>query len=365
MKNKPIKLFSPTFNNKEIDAAVKTLKSHNWASGAGIGKVFEFENNFRKYTRAKECVAVDSGTAALHLALKILDIKGKEVLVPSLTFVATVHSVLYNGGIPIFVDVDPITLCIDPIDVERKITKNTKVIVPVHFGGYPSNMYKITKLAKKNHIHIVEDAAHACGSRYNSKMIGSISDLTCFSFHPVKNLSMPKGGAITLNSKKSISIKKKLNSFRWCGIDNRRGSSYDITSLGYNYYMDEISASIGIEQLKKLDSLNSRRLQIAKRYFSELKVTDKMLLNSECSYHLYWIKVNKRTQFVKKMNMQKIETGIHYNPVHLMTYYNYKVQLPITEQSARKIVTLPMHTNLTDDDVDFIIKTTNSALNQD
>ncbi|MFZ1077866.1 MAG: DegT/DnrJ/EryC1/StrS family aminotransferase [Nitrosotalea sp.] len=359
MKNYAIKLFSPSFNNKEINAAVKTLKSHNWASGAGLGKVLEFENNFRKYTHSRECVAVDSGTAALHLALKILDINEKEVLVPSLTFVTTVHSILYNGGIPIFVDVDPDTLCLDPADIETKITKNTKAIVPVHFGGYPCDMNKIINISKERDVHIIEDAAHACGSSYNSKKIGAISELTCFSFHPVKNLSMPKGGAITINSRNSHTLRKKLNSLRWCGIDNRKGTSYDVTSLGYNYYSDEISAAIGIEQLKKLDSLNLKRFHIAQRYDSELKTSEKIPLSKECSYHLYWIRVKNRNQFIKKINSHGIEIGLHYRPVHSMSFYNSKISLPNTEKSANEIVTIPVHPNLTDHDVDFIIKTVN------
>lgn len=177
-----IPLFSPKFGHKEIDAATDALKSHFWASGAGVGRVLEFEKRFKKFTGCDECIAVDNGTSALHLALNILDIKEKEVLVPSLTFVTTVHSILYNGGIPIFVDVEPKTLCMNPNDLENKITNRTRVVIPVHFGGLPCNMTSITRISKKNSIHIVEDAAHACGSKYEGKKIGSISELTCFSF---------------------------------------------------------------------------------------------------------------------------------------------------------------------------------------
>lgn len=338
------------------------MKSHLWASGAGIGKVLEFENKFKEYIGCDECVAVNSGTAALHLALDILDIKGKEVLVPSLTFVTTVHSILYNQGRPVFVDIEPKTLCMDPIDFKNKITKNTKGVIPVHFGGFPSNMNTILKIAKENTIHVVDDAAHACGSRYEGKKIGSINELSCFSFHPVKNLAMPKGGAITINSKNKTGTKQKLNSLRWCGIDKRQNSFYDITSLGFNHYMDEISAAIGIEQLKKVDKFNAIRFAIARRYHSELNIAEKMPLNKDCSYHLYWIRVRNRKKFMKNMQSKGIETGSHYSPVHLMTYYNSKTHLPVTEKAAKEIVTLPMHPNLTDNDVDFIIKTANSLI---
>jgi perosamine synthetase len=353
-----IKLFSPTFNNLEIENMIKTVKSGFWASGSGIKNVSKFENKFKKYTNSKECVAVDSGTAALHLALNVTDIYKKEVLVPSLTFASTIHAIKYNGGIPIFVDVKPDTLCIDPVDLENKITNKSKVILPVHFGGYPCDMNSLKKISKKKNLTIVEDAAHACGSKYNGKRVGSLGDMTCFSFHPVKNLSMPKGGAITINKKSKV-LKNKLNSLRWCGISNRKKYSYDITELGFNYYMDEISAGIGIEQLKKLEKLNKIRFNIAKRYEKEIKILEKIPLNKECSYHLYWILVKNRKKFMKKMYEKGIETGIHYNPVHKMSLYKSKIKLPITEQVANQIVSIPTHPNLTNSEVDKIIHAVN------
>lgn len=349
-------------NNLEIKSAIRTLKSGFWASGAGIGNVLEFEKKFKTYTNAQECVAVDSGTAALHLALNVLDVHKKEVLVPSLTFVSTVHAIKYNGGIPVFVDVTPDTLCIDPIDLENKITSKSKVILPVHFGGYTCNMKSLRKISNRNSLIMVEDAAHACGSKYNGKKIGSLSDFTCFSFHPVKNLSMPKGGAITINSKNSELFKKRLNSLRWCGISNREESFYDITELGFNYYMDEISAAIGIEQLKKLDKLNKRRFDIAKKYNNEIRTSEKIPLNEECSYHLYWILVKNREKFMKEMKKMKIETGSHYIPVHAMSFYKSKEKLPITNDIGKKIVTIPIHPKLTDKEINHIIKTVNSLL---
>jgi len=359
---KIIKLFSPKFNNKEITAAVKTLKSSHWASGNGKGNVEKFEREFLKYTNAKECVAVDNGTAALHLSLSLLDIKNKEILVPSFTFITTIHAVLYNGGIPIFVDIDSQTLSMDPIDMERKIGPKTKAIVNMHYGGLPNKIDEIKKIAKKYALHVVEDAAHACGAKNKTKKIGSESELTCFSFHPVKNLAMPKGGAITINSKNAKTMKEKLNSLRWCGIDKRNDASYDITSLGYNYYMDEISAAIGIEQLKKIDKLNKKRFSIAKKYNSNLDIQQMMPLNKNCSYHLFWIRVKNRKKFMKNMKDKGIETGSHYIPAHLTSYYKKDTVLPVTEKVANEVVTLPMHPNLTNNEVEFIIKTTNSLI---
>ena len=353
-----IRLFSPTFDNLEIEKIIQTIKSGFWASGAGIKNESKFENNFKKYTNAKECISVDSGTAALHLALNVTDIYKKEVLVPSLTFASTVHAIKYNGGIPVFVDVDQDTLCIDSVDLENKITSKSKVILPVHFGGYPCDMDSLKKISKKNSLIMIEDAAHACGSKYKGKKIGSLSDFTCFSFHPVKNLSMPKGGAITIN-KRNKSLKNKLNSLRWCGISNRKKSSYDITELGFNYYMDEISASIGIEQLKKIEKLNKKRFDIAKRYQKEIKISEKIPLNKECSYHLYWILVKNRKKFMDKMYSAGIETGIHYKPVHKMSFYKNKINLPITEKIEGEIVSIPIHPNLKNSEIDKIIKLTN------
>ena len=196
---KKIKLFDPAIDEREIKKAVKTLMSGFWASGAGGGQVQEFEKNFKKFINSKSCVSVNSGTAALHLAAALCDIKGKEVILPSLSFVSTAHAIMYNGGIPVFVDVNPHTLCIDPEEIKKKISKKTRCIIPVHFGGMPADIKKIQKLSNSN-IMIIEDAAHACGSEFNGKKIGSHGDFVCFSFHPVKNLAMPTGGLISINS---------------------------------------------------------------------------------------------------------------------------------------------------------------------
>ena len=356
-----IKLFFPTIDNSEITATIKTLKSGFWASGAGVGNVKKFENLFKKYTNATECVAVDSGTAALDLALKVVDINKKEVLVPSLTFVSSINAIKYNGGIPIFVDVKSDTLCMNPKDLENKITKKSKVILPVHFGGYSCDMDEIKKISKKNKLLVVEDAAHATGSKFRNKKIGSIGDLTCFSFHPVKNLAMPKGGAITLNYK-NRNLKTKLNSLRWCGISNRKEQFYDVTELGYNYYMDEISSAIGIEQLKKINKFNSRKYEIAKKYHKEIKCLEKMPISKDCSYHLYWILVKNRNTFLKNMKKKGIETGIHYLPVHKMKLYKSNIKLKVTEKVTKEIVTIPIHPSLKNSEVNYIIKTINQLI---
>ena len=358
MKNK-IKLFDPIFGLKEELAIKKTLNSHFWASGAGTGNVFKFENQFNKYIGSDYCVAVNSGTAALHLALSLIDIRNKEVILPSLSFVSTAHAIVYNGGKPVFVDVDPNTMCVDPKMIKKSITKNTKAILPVHFAGMASNLDEIITLCDETNSFLIEDAAHAAGTVYKNKKIGTHGTAICFSFHPAKNLAMPTGGAITLNGENSEKFKKILHSRRWCGISNRKGVKYDVQELGWNYYMNEFSAAIGLEQLKKLDYLNNKRKEIAKRYSKEIEITMKMPYNKECSYHFYWILVKKRDEFMKKMSENNIETGIHYQPIHKMGFYNQKSNLPHTEMISKQIVSIPIHPNLTHPQINKIIKLIN------
>ena len=354
-----IKLFEPHVGFEEVKSVENVLRSKLWASGTGTGKVLEFENKFRKYINSKNCIAVNSGTAALNLALTMCDIKNKEVILPSLTFVATANAVIMNGGKPVFVDVDPNTLNIDPEKIENHISKNTKAILPVHFGGLSCDLNKIHSLAKKYNLKIIEDAAHAAGASYKNKKIGSHSMAVCFSFHPIKNLAMPTGGLISINSKNHEKIRKLLSARRWCGITDRKNTLYDVKEIGNNYYMNELSAVIGLTQLKKLDKLNSIRKKIAKRYYQEIKLNTKMQYDKSCSYHLYWILVKNRNEFRKKLSSYKIETGTHYKPVHTFSLYKSKTKLKITENVGKNIVTIPCHPNLKESDIDKIIKSIN------
>ncbi len=356
---KMIKLFDPSIGKEEELAIKHVLKSKNWANGAGLGKVAEFENKFKKYTNSKECVAVNSGTAALNLALSMYDIKDKEVILPSMTFVATANAVRINGGRPVFADIDEDTLNVSLDSIESVISKKTKMILPVHFGGLSCDMEGIQSLAKKNNLKIIEDAAHATGSKYKNSKIGSHGHAICFSFHPVKNLAMPTGGLIAINEKNSKKIRKELLAKRWCGITNRKGTDYDVKEIGNNYYMNEFSASIGIVQLKKLDRLNAIRKTIAKRFSSELNLQTKSKFDKNCSYHLYWILVKNRDKFRKKMFENGIETGTHYKPVHKMSAYKSKNKLENTEKIGNRIVTIPCHSNLSDSQIDKIIKMVN------
>jgi len=356
---KRIKLFDPSTNESEKNAIKRILDSHFWASGGGGGEVQKFEEKFLKYTNSKSCVAVNSGTAALNLALSMYNIKNKEVIIPSLSFVSTANAVIENGGIPKFVDIDEKTLCMDPEKILKVISKKTKVILPVHFGGLTSNLGEISKLCKEHKIALVEDAAHAAGSLHLNKKIGSHGELVCFSFHPVKNLAMPTGGLISINTNDHKKIAKILKEKRWCGISNRKGDDYDVKNIGWNYYMNEFSAAIGIEQLKKLDKTNLQRKKNAKKYFEQISLEEKMPFDKECSYHFYWIRVKNRTKFRKELLEKGIQTGIHYKPIHQFSFYKSKIKLPITEKIGREIVTLPTHPNIQKKDLEKIIKMVN------
>jgi dTDP-4-amino-4,6-dideoxygalactose transaminase len=361
MKNK-IKLFDPIIDKSEEQSIIKVLRSKFWASGSGIGHVKKFENKFKKYIDSKNCVAVNSGTAALNLALSMYDIKNKEVILPSLSFVATANAVIQNGGIPKFVDIDEKTLCIDPKKIIKIISKKTKVILPVHFGGLSSDLLEISNLCKMHKIHLIEDAAHSAGSSYKNKKIGSHGDLVCFSFHPVKNLAMPTGGLISINSKDHLKISKILKEKRWCGITNRKGDDYDVKNIGWNYYMNEFSAVIGIEQLKKLDKTNLQRKKNAKKYFEQISLDKKMPFDNECSYHFYWIRVKNRDEFREKLLKKGIQTGMHYKPIHTFSLYKSKIRLPITEKIGKEIVTLPTHPNISEKDLEKVIETVNQCI---
>lgn len=356
---KVIKIFDPSIDEKDEKAVLKVMKTHLLGDGFGGEQVEKFEKEYNDYIGSQFCVATNSGTASLHLALSLADIKGKEVIVPPVTFVSTAHAVLFNGGIPVFVDVDPKTILMDPNLLEEKITSKTKVILPVHLGGLACDLDKINKICKQHDIILMEDAAHANGTIYKNKKIGSYSTAVCHSFNPTKSLPMPNGGAVTLNGKKADEFRKILQSRRWVGHAEKIGAKYDIRDLGYNYFMNEISAAMGRVQLKKLDKMNKIRTHVAKRYFDEIKIEEKAPFVKDCSYHLFWLMVKNRDEFISSMKKEGIQTGIHYRPIHKMTFYGGKPKLPNSEYAGEHIVSLPMHPNLTDSDVDRIIKAAN------
>ena len=362
MKKNFIKLFDPIIDQNEKNNLYKVLQSHSWASGAGSNFVNNFEKKFVKFIGSKTGVSVNSGTAALHLAVSAIPKNTGEIIVPSLSFVSTAHCVTYSGHKVVFADIDPQTGCIDIDDIKNKISKKTRAIIPVHFGGLACNLKEILNLAKTYGILTIEDAAHAAGSKYEGKNIGTHGDMVCFSFHPVKNLAMPSGGLVTINAKNSQEIKKNILSTRWCGITDRVETSYDVKNLGWNYYMNEFSAAIGLAQLTKLTKLNNVRKNIAKEYYKKINIDSKMPYDKYCSYHFYWILVKDRDKIRKKLKNKGIETGTHYQPIHKMSYYFQKNKIPFTEMFSKNIITLPTHPNLTNSNLQFIIEEINKII---
>jgi len=360
-----ISLFKPQVGEEELQA-IKEVFESGWL---GLGpKTAEFEKKFAKYIGVDYAVGVNSATSALDLSLKLLNINhGDEVIVPTVTFVSTAHVVAYNLATPIFVDVDK-NLSIDLEDVSRKITSRTKAIIPVHYGGRPVDMDTLFEMAvtKEGSIPIIEDAAHACGSSYKGKKCGSLADIGCFSFHAVKNLCMGDGGALVFNNNFMNERAKKL---RWLGIDKGTWDrtdknktywwEYDVSEIGLKCHMNDIMAAIGIVQLEKLDRMNERRRQIAEMYTEGLKgIVKTPLMDSDekkSSWHIYCIKCDGRNELSEYLKSKEIITGVHYTPIHLYKCYGNIPKLPRAEKLFKRILSLPMHPNLTNEEVYKVI----------
>lgn len=363
-----IPLFKPSMDEEEIDAIRKVTQS-GWI---GLGpKTKEFEDAFAKYTGVDFVIGLNSCTAALHLALRVLGLKpGDEVITSALTFVSTNHAILYNNCQPVFADIDEDTLTLSVEDIKRKITNRTRAVLPVHFGGHPCEMDEILEICRKRGIFVIEDAAHACGAEYRGKRIGSIGDLTCFSFHAVKNLAMGEGGAIATNSKEFNAILRRL---RWLGIDkttwDRSSASkreyswfYSVNEVGFKCHMDDIHAAIGLIQLKKLEKNNEKRRRIVAYYNREFSKLGWIIAPLEKNYvksshHLYVIKVEHRDELIDHLAKNGISAGVHYYPNHLYSVYKpYRKKLPVTEKIWKKLLTLPLYPDLTDLQINKIVK---------
>jgi perosamine synthetase len=359
-------LFKPDYGDEEVAAVTEVLRS-GWI---GLGpKTTEFENAFADFVGAPHAVGLNSATAALHLALILAGVgPGDEVIVTSLTFVSSVAVALYVGAKPVFADVLPDTLCIDPQDIAKKISPKTKAIIPVHYGGHPCEMDEINKLAKGKGITVIEDAAHACGSTYKGRAVGTLSELTCFSFHAVKNLATADGGMITLDNE---NWDKKLRRLRWMGIDKdtwhrtEGGETYawhyTINELGYKYHMTDIDAALGLVQLKRLEYLNGRRREIVSMYNEGLADVPWVQLPVEkdhvkSAWHVYAIQIPKRDQMISHLKANGVSPGVHYYPIHLHNYYElWRTPLPTTERAWERLISLPMHPQLTDSEVLHVI----------
>ena len=363
----------PSIGNEELEEVKKIFES-GWL---GLGStVFEFENKIKEYLGAKHVIAVNTGTTALHIALDAFFIgEGDEVIVPSLTFCATIQVITSLKAVPVFCEVDSYTLNIDIEDVKKRITKRTKAIIPVHYCGNSCDMDKLLEIGKKHNIIIIEDAAHAFGSSYKGKKIGSFGDATCFSFDPIKNITCGEGGAVVLSND---DIAEEIRRKRILGIDkdtwhryrNERTWFYEVTTQGYRYHMSNINAAIGLVQLKKLSKFIERKKKIVKRYneaFGNLDGIKTLKWNEkETAPFAYIIRVlnGGRDEMMDFMIKKGIVTGVHYIPNHLQPFFKPFVtsSLPVTEQMGEEILTLPLYYDMVDEQVSTVIEAVDDFL---
>ncbi|MBN1384071.1 MAG: DegT/DnrJ/EryC1/StrS family aminotransferase [Elusimicrobia bacterium] len=373
MKKIPITV--PYLSNKESEAAARVVRS-KWVNQGPM--VEQFEQAVSRFVKSKYAVATSSGTSALHIALLLAGIKpNDEVILPSFTFIATVNNIIHLGAVPVFVDIDPKTYNLDPKKVEECINhkirnskfgiRNLKAIMPVHQIGLPAEMKHILKTAKKYNLRIIEDAACALGAEYNGKKIGSISGLTCFSFHPRKIITTGEGGMITTDNK---NLYEKAKSYRSHGVSG--SGEYNIP--GFNYRMTDIQAAIGIEQMKKLKNLITKRVKLAERYnkaFENIKhlVTPYVPAGTKHIYQSYMLRIKQNSQKTRDAIMGNLEKkGIavrKISAVHMEPYYrkNFRgTKLPVTELCHKNTLILPLYPEMTEKEQNYIIQNLKSIL---
>ncbi|MFA6142102.1 MAG: DegT/DnrJ/EryC1/StrS family aminotransferase [Candidatus Omnitrophota bacterium] len=355
----------PYLDAKEL-ACVRRVFDTGWL---GMGSVVhEFEEALKNYLGVRNVIAVNTGTSALHIALESYGIgAGDEVIVPSLTFVATAHAVSMCGAKAIFCDVDEDTLNIDIDDAAGKITKNTRAILPVHYSGLPCDMDALLNLAQDKHMHVIEDAAHAFGSAYKGKKIGSFGDAACFSFDPIKVITCGEGGAVATNDDDlaRIIIRKRIlgiDKDTWSRYKHKRSWFYEVKELGYRYHMSNMNAAIGLEQLGKIDIFLDRRREIAAMYDKGLKriggigLIEKDYRKIAPFNYIVKIKDRRRVLLMAYLKRRGIETGVHYLPNHMQPFYKAASgKLPVTEKVALQILTLPLYYGMSDEDATRII----------
>lgn len=358
-----IPLLRPSVTQAEIDAVVETLKSGWWGLGP---KTAQFEKEFAAYIGVKHAIALNSATAALHLALEAMDLPAGEVIVPPITFVSTAWAVIYAGHKPVFADVDEKTLNISSESIEKAITPQTRAIIPVHYSGRPVDLAAIEHFG----LPVIEDCAHACGARYGGKPVGS-RNIGCFSFHAVKNLATGDGGMITTNDS---ALAQKLVPLRWVGIDKSTwvraerhyGWDYHVISKGYKVHMNDLAASLGLAQLRRLDEMNRRRREIADIYRQELSNLDWLQLpepsdeTRESSWHCFAVRLERRDDFIKWLLDHEISAGVHYRPTyHHPAFKEFAdpADFPVAEREWQRLATIPLFSALTDSELDHIIAT--------
>lgn len=359
-----------SIDDSDIQEVVDVLRSDYLTTGP---KVTEFENKVANYVGAKYAVAVSNGTAALHVACLAAGITvGDEVITTPITFAASANCILYCGGVPVFADIKPDTYNIDPEDIERKITKKTKAIIPVHYTGQPCEMDDIMAIAQKHNLIVIEDGAQVLSAEYKGRKIGSISDMTTFSFHPVKPITTGEGGMITTNDEK---LYNRLKLYHTHGITRQRESLknddgpwyYEQLELGYNYRITDIQCALGISQMKKIDDFASIRRRLALKYDQGFLGDPYIKIpyqHPDClsSYHLYMIQVPKeqRKEIFLRLQHAGIGVNVHYIPVYKHPYYQKNGYANIycknAEEFYSRAITLPLFVDMSEEQVEYVIE---------
>ena len=364
--------YEPWISNDDKRTVNKALNQSMLTLGPQLEK---FERSFCKYTKSKYAIAVSNGTAALHLSLKALGIKEHdEVIIPDLTFVADASAILASNAKPVIVDINKNNFFLSISNLKKNITKRTKAIIPVHIYGQVCNIAEVLDVARNNNLKIIEDCAHAIGTFYNSKHVGTLGDTGCFSFYPTKNITTAEGGMVTTNSKK---IAEKIRQLRSHGMSRSLKSRYssgypwifDITEPGYNYRLDEIRAALGISQLKRIKKINQLRKNAAFYYNLKLQnipgiILPDMVNDKTHSYHLYTIRVTKsfklsRNQLFKKLKQAGIRTTVYWMPIHKYTAFRKFANLSDVKNTSKiynEILALPLFPSITKKHQDSVIK---------
>jgi perosamine synthetase len=351
----------PEIGEEELKNVVEAVKS-GWVSSRGKF-IEEFENSFAKYVGVKYGVATSNGTAALHLALAALNIgEGDEVIVPDLTFAATINSVIYVGAKPVIVDVNPDYWCIDPDKLEKAITPNTKAIIPVHLYGHPCDMEAIMEIASKHNLYVIEDAAEAHGAEYKGRKVGSFGHISCFSFYGNKIITTGEGGMCLTNDKE---LAEKIRILRDHGMNPAKRYWHDV--VGFNYRMTNLQAALGLAQLGKIERFIEKKRRIAKIYADELSSMEGVVLHPEmpwakCVYWLYSILIDDgkvkvtRDELAEKLEKDGIETRNFFYPLHEMPIYRKYANLTYTASLRiyKQGLNLPSSVKLSEEDVKYI-----------
>ena len=358
-------------DKKDIQEVVKVLKT-DWITQGP--KVEEFEEKVAKFCGAKYGIAVSSGTAALQIAYGAAGIgHGDEVITSPLTFAATANCLVFNGAKPVFADIEEDTLNINPEEIEKKISKKTKAIAPVDFAGQPCDYEKIFKTAKKYKLLIIEDGAHALGSEYKGRKVGSFADLTILSFHPVKTITTGEGGMVLTNRKDFYEKLKVLRNHGIVKKPAKGGWYYEIENPSFNFRLTDIQCALGLSQLKKLNSFIKRRRKIVAKYNQAFRKVKEIITPTEKNYvksawHIYPIqlrlerlRVNRRKIF-EFLRLENLGVQVHYMPIHLHPFYKKKFgykrgDFPKAENYYKRAITLPLFPKMTEKDIEYVIKT--------